>query len=74
MASLKQSTYITEQYGAEDEDAKGTIYYIDIRSIDRFEDFYRKVQNDPKISFVKSKVANIIVDKENNPVVKGVNA
>ncbi|MBT3203487.1 MAG: CoB--CoM heterodisulfide reductase iron-sulfur subunit A family protein [Gammaproteobacteria bacterium] len=72
MASLKQSTYITEQYGAEDEDAKGTIYYIDIRSIDRFEDFYRKVQNDPKISFVKSKVANIIVDKENNPVVKGV--
>ncbi len=72
MASLKQSTYITEQYGADDADAKGTIYYIDIRSIDRFEDFYRNVQNDPKISFVKSKVASIIVDKDNNPVVKGV--
>ena len=72
MASLKQSTYITEQYGVEDEDAKGTIYYIDIRSIDRFEDFYRKVQNDPKISFIKSKVANIIVDEDNNPIVKGV--
>mgnify|MGYP002641595271 FL=1 len=72
MASLKQSTYITEQYGVDDADAKGTIYYIDIRSIDRFEDFYRKVQEDPKITFVKSKVANIIVDKENNPVVKGV--
>ena len=72
MASLKQSTYITEQYGADDADAKGTIYYIDIRSIDRFEDFYRNVQNDPKIFFVKSKVASIIVDKDNNPVVKGV--
>ncbi len=71
MASLKQSTYIGEQYG-DDETAKGTIYYIDIRSIDRLEDFYQKVQNDPKISFVKSKVANIVEDKEGNPVVKGV--
>ncbi len=71
MASLKQSTYITEQYG-DDEDAKGTIYYIDIRSIDRFEDFYQKVLDDPKIGFVKSKVASIIEDKDGNPVVKGV--
>ena len=72
MASLKQSTYITEQYGAEDEAAKGTIYYIDIRSIDRFEDFYRKVQEDPKITFIKSKVANIIQDRDENPVLIGV--
>jgi quinone-modifying oxidoreductase subunit QmoA len=71
MASLKQSTYIGEQYG-DDETAKGTIYYIDIRSIDRLEDFYQKVQDDPKISFVKSKVASIVEDKEGNPVVKGV--
>ena len=72
MASLKQSTYITEQYGVIDDDARGTIYYIDIRSIDRFEDFYRKVQEDPKISFIKSKVANIIQDKDDNPVLYGV--
>jgi quinone-modifying oxidoreductase, subunit QmoA len=26
------------------DDAKSTIYYIDIRAIDRFEDFYQKVQ------------------------------
>jgi quinone-modifying oxidoreductase subunit QmoA len=71
MASLKQSTYIGEQYG-DDETAKGTIYYIDIRSIDRLEDFYQKVQDDPKISFVKSKVASIVEDKEGNPVVNGV--
>jgi len=72
MATLKQSTYITEQYGVDDADARGTIYYIDIRSIDRFEEFYRKVQNDPKISFIRSKVANIIQDKEQNPILKGV--
>ena len=72
MASLKQSTYITEQYGIQDAAAKGYIYYIDIRSIDRFEDFYRQVQNDPKISFIKSKVANITQDKEQNPILHGV--
>lgn len=40
--------------------------------IDRFEDFYLKVQQDPTISFVKSKVANIIEDKDHNPVLRGV--
>lgn len=73
MASLKQSTYIGEQYG-DDADAKATIYYIDIRAIDRFEDFYKKVQEDKKVSFIKSKVANITENKENgNPVLHGVN-
>ena len=73
MASLKQATYLTEQYG-DDEKAKASIYYIDIRAIDRFEDFYRKVQDDPKVSFIKSKVANITVDQESgNPILHGVN-
>ncbi len=70
MASLKQSTYLREQFG---EDGKATIYYIDIRAIDRFEDFYRNVQNDPNIQFIKSKVARIDVDPESqNPICKGV--
>ena len=68
MASLKQSTYVSEM-----EDGKSTIYYIDIRAIDRFEDFYRKVQNDEKVTFIKSKPANISQDKDGNPVVNGVN-
>ena len=73
MASLKQSTYLTEAYG-DDEAAKATIYYIDIRAIDRFEDFYKKVQDDPKVSFIKSKVANITENQSNgNPVLHGVN-
>ena len=72
MASLKQSTYLGERYG-DDPDAKATIYYIDIRTIDRFEDFERKVRADARVSFVKSKVANIDRDpRSGKPVVKGV--
>ena len=56
MASLKQTQYVREAYG---EEGKSTIYYIDIRAIDRFEDFYQKVQQDPTVRFVKSKVARI---------------
>ncbi|MBU0654651.1 MAG: FAD-dependent oxidoreductase [Gammaproteobacteria bacterium] len=70
MASLKQTQYVTEKYGDE---GKSTIYYIDIRSIDRFEDFYRNVQADPSVSFIKSKVAKVEADKDGNPVLHGVN-
>ncbi len=59
MASLKQTQYLREAYG---EEARSTIYYIDIRAIDRFEDFYQKVQRDPTVKFVKSKVARIAQD------------
>jgi len=66
MASLKQTTYVSEV------NAKSTIYYIDIRAIDRFEDFYKKVQNDENVSFIKSKVANITEDADGNPILHGV--
>lgn len=70
MASLKQTTYLREQYG---DDAKGTVYYIDIRAIDRIDDFYQNVKNDPNITFTKSKVASITEDRETgNPVLHGV--
>ena len=59
MASLTQAQYVREAYG---EGGKSTIYYIDIRAIDRFEDFYRKVLQDPTVRFVKSKVARIAQD------------
>jgi quinone-modifying oxidoreductase subunit QmoA len=68
MASLKQSTYIGEQYG-DDADAKATIYYIDIRAIDRFEDFYKNVQADENVDFIKSKVANITENRDTGDVV-----
>jgi len=56
MASLKQATYIREQYP----DAKIYIFYIDIRSPgDRYEKFYKKVKEDKNVFFIKGKVAEI---------------
>jgi quinone-modifying oxidoreductase subunit QmoA len=70
MASLKQATYVADAYG---DDADINIYYIDIRAIDRFEDFYAKVKANKNVKFIKSKVANIQVNKDNgNPVLHGV--
>jgi quinone-modifying oxidoreductase subunit QmoA len=71
MASLKQTQYVREAYG--DGSAKSTVYYIDIRAIDRLEDFYRMVQNDSTVSFVKSKPAHIALDEATgDPVIHGV--
>ena len=70
MASLKQSTYLREQF---DDEGKASIYYIDIRAIDRLDDFYQNVQADEAVHFIKSKVANITEDSESgNPVLHGV--
>ena len=70
MATLKQTQYVREAYG---DLGKSTVYYIDIRAIDRFEDFYQNVQKDTTVSFVKSKVARIAENQENaNPVLHGV--
>ena len=66
MASLKQTNYVREQFG---EDGKSTIYYIDIRAIDRFEDFYQKVLADPGVKFIKSKVAKVTQDSASGDVI-----
>ncbi|MFH1132649.1 MAG: CoB--CoM heterodisulfide reductase iron-sulfur subunit A family protein [Pseudomonadota bacterium] len=59
LASMKQATYVREQYP----DSKATICFIDIRTPDRLEDFYTKVQQDEGISFIKSKIADISEDE-----------
>ncbi|HEX4943189.1 MAG TPA: FAD-dependent oxidoreductase [Usitatibacteraceae bacterium] len=66
MASLKQTRYVREAAGDE---GRSTIYYIDIRAIDRFEDFYKAVQADPNVAFVKSKVARIAEDRASRDLV-----
>ena len=58
LASMKQSTYVHEQYP----DAKVYIFYIDIRATDRLEDFYSRVKKDEHIEFFKGKVAKITQD------------
>ena len=60
LASMKHSTYLREQYP----DCDVTIFFIDIRALDRLEDFYTRVQGDEKLSFIKSKIANIAEDEE----------
>jgi quinone-modifying oxidoreductase, subunit QmoA len=69
MATLKQTQYVREAYG---DAAKSTVYYIDIRAIDRFEDFYQRVLKDPAVRFVKSKVARIDAGADGNVVLHGV--
>jgi len=59
LASMKQATYVREQYP----DAKIMIFYIDIRATDRLEAFYQKVKADENIEFFKGKVAKITQDE-----------
>jgi quinone-modifying oxidoreductase, subunit QmoA len=59
LASLKQTRYVREQYP----DCDVTVFFIDIRALDRLEDFYTMVKEDQKVSFIKSKIANITEDK-----------
>jgi quinone-modifying oxidoreductase subunit QmoA len=70
MATLKQTTYLREKFA---DDFSASVYYIDIRAIDRIDDFYRRIQEDPRVTFIKSKVASITEDKDTgNPVLHGV--
>ena len=55
MASLKQACYVREQYP----DAEITIYYIDLRTPERYDKFMRRVTADDKMFLVKGKVAGI---------------
>ena len=55
LASMKQATYVRERYP----EAEIHIFYIDVRSPGRFEDFYVKVDEDPKTFFHRGKAAEI---------------
>ncbi|RMD67883.1 MAG: CoB--CoM heterodisulfide reductase iron-sulfur subunit A family protein [Gammaproteobacteria bacterium] len=70
MATLKHTNYVREKYGDE---GRSTVYYIDIRAIDRLDDFHRKAIEDPNVTFIKSKVANITEDHATrDPILHGV--
>ncbi len=58
MASLKQVRYVREK----NEDSKATVFYIDIRAVGRHEKFYYDMLEDPGVSFIKGKVAEIQED------------
>ena len=67
MGSLKQARYVREKAA----DAKISIFYIDVRTIGRFEHFYYELLEDENISFIKGKVAKITEDAATkNPTVE----
>ena len=70
LASMKQASYVRTQYP----DAKVTIYYIDLRAMDRYEAFQKKTEEDAAITWIKSKPARIDEDPQTkDPIVIGEN-
>jgi quinone-modifying oxidoreductase subunit QmoA len=65
LASMKQATYVRERYP----EAEIHIFYIDVRSPGRMEDFYTKVQEDEKMFFHRGKVGKITENSANKNVV-----
>jgi len=70
MATLKQITYIREQYP----DAQVTVFYIDLRSPGKYEKFREKLMADPKVTFIKGKVADIIAEADGGVTLVAENA
>jgi quinone-modifying oxidoreductase subunit QmoA len=64
LASMKHATYVREQYP----DAEIHMFYIDVRTPGRMEDFYTKVQQDENFFFHRGKVGKIT----QNPINKNV--
>jgi quinone-modifying oxidoreductase subunit QmoA len=65
MASLKQAAYVREQYP----NARVVIYYIDLRTPGRYDNFAKKILADEKLTTVKGKVAAIAEDAGSGDVV-----
>jgi quinone-modifying oxidoreductase subunit QmoB len=58
LTSLKQALYLRES----DDDAKAYIFYEFIRTPGQYEDFYRRVQEDPGVFLTRGEVAEVTRD------------
>ncbi len=58
LASLKQITYLREAIP----DSQAFMFYIDLRTPGKYEDFLTKVSSDEKVSLIKGKVASVAED------------
>lgn len=70
MASLKQITYVREQYP----EAKISVFYIDLRTPGKYEKFREKIMADENVTFVKGKVAEIVPEADGGVTVVAENA
>jgi quinone-modifying oxidoreductase subunit QmoA len=64
MASLKHVTYIREKLP----EAQVVVYYIDLRTPGRYDNFMQKVAEDDKLTLVKGKVAKIVECECKSPI------
>ncbi len=55
LSSLKEATYIRDQYP----DSEVYIFYIDIRAPGPYTDFFRRIEKDDRVNLIKGKVASI---------------
>lgn len=70
LASLKQATYVRERIP----DSTVYMYYIDVRAMGKYEDFYTRVDADENVILTKSKIARISEDPASGGVlVEGEN-
>ena len=65
MASLKEATYVREQYP----DSRVYIFYIDLRTPGVYELFSQRVQSDPNVSVMKGKAAKIVEDSSTKELI-----
>ncbi len=66
LASLKQITYVREQYP----DSKAYMFYIDIRTPGTsFERFFNKIKEDKNVSLIKGKIAKVAEDPATKKII-----
>jgi quinone-modifying oxidoreductase subunit QmoB len=69
MTSLKQAMYLRES----DDDAKAYIFYEFIRTPGLYEDFYRRVQEDPAVFLTRGEVKDVRRDSDGGLIVNANN-
>ncbi len=66
LASLKQATYVREQYS----DSTAQIFYIDLRTPGLYENrFLSKIKEDSSVTLTKGKVASVVEDPATGDVI-----
>jgi quinone-modifying oxidoreductase subunit QmoA len=70
MATFKHISYIRNQYP----DAKIYVFYIDLRTPGKYENFREKFMADPNSTFIKGKVADIVAERDGGVTVVAENA
>ncbi len=70
MATFKHISYIRAQYP----DAKIHVFYIDLRTPGKYENFREKFMADPNTVFIKGKVADIVAERDGSVTVVAENA